>query len=46
MRSPVRVLCAFAFCDIDNGADYFNKLSIGTENWMGQAMNVFDCPIR
>ena len=46
LQSFALVLCTFAFCDIDNGADHFNKLPVGTENWMGQAMNVFNCAIR
>ena len=34
-----------ALRDIDHGADHLNKLSIATQNWMADAMNVFECSI-
>src|ERR1700744_6622420 len=33
-------LGAYAFRDIDHRADYLNKLSVGAQDWMDNAMNV------
>src|ERR1700752_2666141 len=46
LASAQRLLGIFAFSDIRNRADHFNKLSIGTHYWMGQATNVFELSIR
>src|SRR6202008_2627535 len=47
LSQPVaRFFGTLALRDIDHRADHLNKLFSGTQNWMADAMNVFDCSIR
>jgi hypothetical protein len=47
LAQPISCLFGmFALRDIDHGADYLNKLSVGTHYGMGQAKNVFERSIR
>src|SRR6266481_9261567 len=46
LSQPVaRLFGTLALGDIDHCAEHLNKLSSGTQNWMADAMNVFDCSI-
>ncbi len=46
LTQPVaRLFGTLALGDIDHCAEHLNKLSSGTQNWMADAMNVFDCSI-
>ena len=46
LAQPIaRLFGMFVLRDIDHRANHFYKLFIGTQCWMGQAVNVFDCPV-